>query len=656
MMYLTGSHIINELAVKPAGQKGGTAVKFKESKLPEALRKFGHSSGLLEGWQMDEKALFGSIDANKYVKGLTAQQFHELEADVQHIARVIFDKQIDEQGLSNDQLKKLTQEMIDLYVPIFNTATYSLDIIGYVEGLYVEPGEAAEGFLKKFYQARREQKTLAMLRYNLIEKKYRMQTQSWELDKTLPALQPTNLAGMHTWLGKTLYVEVPTCKLGTRFEPLKENVTNFIMVAIFLFALFKSYTRDAYLKDVDIKKAGLNQEQRAFLEYLLTEKSLKLSPHKTLRDALKAIEVQMKDILGNLNRVEEKNNRRYIDSKKERNLTPREKVAFKVLKRYFPNGIGVGAGMEQVDNILKDVDEELSKLTEDEIKKFKGHIPMRSDLNNDSGASSARTRPGKTTPTKEQAEATLGQIKTQGLSMGTLSSIAISNAVAELKRQGLDEAAGLLQRISAPLANQIHAPPVMGVFENIFGTVYFENGILDEAHLRIFISQDIAAENHPENLLTIVHEAVEAYWLLKGLTIEKSHEKALEAEIAIGRLAASDEVSNEIQQWDGVGSILTGNFTDFADTFLGKIWIKIQIEIGVLHLASFVKRLLDDRFHGELRKSIESVSRISSIAEPLNIAMNPAVFIAAIAAMPNGKKFLPRGYPPSRFMVLDLHL
>ncbi|MBU1870003.1 MAG: glycosyltransferase, partial [Candidatus Omnitrophica bacterium] len=74
--------------------------------------------------------------------------------------------------------------------------------------------------------------------------------------------------------------------------------------------------------------------------------------------------------------------------------------------------------------------------------------------------------------------------------------------------------------------NQIHAPPVVGVFNGVFGLVYFEDGIIDQAHLRIYIPQDIRDITHPDNLATIIHELVEANQRLHGDSIEIAHQKA----------------------------------------------------------------------------------------------------------------------------------
>ena len=132
---------------------------------------------------------------------------------------------------------------------------------------------------------------------------------------------------------------------------------------------------------------------------------------------------------------------------------------------------------------------------------------------------SASTRPGKTPPTQQQANKTLEQISVQGLAVGTLSAAVIADAAAELKRQGRQEAAELLGRMYD--ANQIHAPPVTGIFEDVFGLVYFVDGIVDESHLRIYISQDVV-----DHLPTIVHEAIEAQLRLEGLSAQEAHRQA----------------------------------------------------------------------------------------------------------------------------------
>ncbi|MBU1870258.1 MAG: hypothetical protein KJ818_07300, partial [Candidatus Omnitrophica bacterium] len=139
-------------------------------------------------------------------------------------------------------------------------------------------------------------------------------------------------------------------------------------------------------------------------------------------------------------------------------------------------------------------------------------------------APSARPRPGKATPTQAEVEATLKQIREQSLPIYDLSSEVIFRAASELRRINEGSTAMLLERLYAN--NQIHAPPVVGVFNGVFGLVYFEDGIIDQAHLRIYIPQDIRDITHPENLATIIHELIEANQRLLGDTIVIAHQKA----------------------------------------------------------------------------------------------------------------------------------
>jgi hypothetical protein len=94
--------------------------------------------------------------------------------------------------------------------------------------------------------------------------------------------------------------------------------------------------------------------------------------------------------------------------------------------------------------------------------------------------------------------------------------------------------------------------------------------------------------------------------------------------------------ANAFKQHENSGN----EISSFADTLLGRIWIRIQIEIGILRLASFVNLLTSRAFHKELRASIISISRISSIRQPVTIVMDPRVFLDAVP-----KEFKPRGYP-----------
>ena len=81
---------------------------------------------------------------------------------------------------------------------------------------------------------------------------------------------------------------------------------------------------------------------------------------------------------------------------------------------------------------------------------------------------------------------------------------------------------------------------------------------------------------------------------------------------------------------------------NFANTLFGRLWIEIQIRIGVTRLAYFVNRMWNSDFRAELRNSITGVSWISSINQPLTIYMKPKVYLDAIAKIKDGAKFIPR--------------
>ncbi|NQU99257.1 MAG: UTP--glucose-1-phosphate uridylyltransferase, partial [Parcubacteria group bacterium] len=69
MMYLTGSALINEVDVKPEGQKGGAPAKFKKHTLPKKM-DFGNLSGLLEGIEVDETKIFGYEELDRFFPNL----------------------------------------------------------------------------------------------------------------------------------------------------------------------------------------------------------------------------------------------------------------------------------------------------------------------------------------------------------------------------------------------------------------------------------------------------------------------------------------------------------------------------------------------------------------------------------------------------------
>ncbi|MBL0058482.1 MAG: UTP--glucose-1-phosphate uridylyltransferase [Elusimicrobia bacterium] len=184
VMRLTGAPLLNELAQKPKGAKGASAVKFKAGRTSAAV-DFGRRLGLAEEFQFD-----GSF------------------------------------------LKGLSPEAAEAYFPMFNTANYVVDIANFSRQFFNTPDATeadVEAKLKRFYDARNDPEVLLALRFELIAG-YRRQTQLWEKDKTHPALQPASLAGMVTWRVPTVFVEVPvgpSAGAESRFEPLKENIDNF---------------------------------------------------------------------------------------------------------------------------------------------------------------------------------------------------------------------------------------------------------------------------------------------------------------------------------------------------------------------------------------------------------------------------------------------
>ena len=206
IMRLTAVPLIAEVGLKPKGNLkdlvklgfGGSLIKFKVDKLPEAIN-FGNDRGLLEGMEFDEEL----------IRNLT---------NVETTAR---------------------------YLGLFNTANYTVDIIGFARALLgmseTTPEALIKDTLKKFYDARVNPEQVVELRYQLLER-FRQKTQLWETDKRYPALVPANLAGTLTWLVPTLFLEVPIGEEAgslTRFEPLKDNIENWILIRDFVDLLLR---------------------------------------------------------------------------------------------------------------------------------------------------------------------------------------------------------------------------------------------------------------------------------------------------------------------------------------------------------------------------------------------------------------------------------
>ncbi|MFC1594469.1 M20/M25/M40 family metallo-hydrolase, partial [Candidatus Omnitrophota bacterium] len=166
---------------------------------------------------------------------------------------------------------------------------------------------------------------------------------------------------------------------------------------------------------------------------------------------------------------------------------------------------------------------------------LKDKIAQAINAHGDDSVPSTRKRPHRTTPVAQhEVETTLRQIQEQDLPMEYISRGTFVKREGELRKAGYTHAADLLQWLYA--TNQILAPPAVGVFKDVFGLVYFEDGIKDEAHLRIFIPQNIADSNHSEHSRTFIHELVEAHRRLEGDSIEDAHAAAEKAELTLTTL------------------------------------------------------------------------------------------------------------------------
>jgi hypothetical protein len=105
----------------------------------------------------------------------------------------------------------------------------------------------------------------------------------------------------------------------------------------------------------------------------------------------------------------------------------------------------------------------------------------------ESSGSSARTRPGKVMPSQQEVEEPLKQLE----EVAVLNIGAVTEAVAQLHKTGKNDTAGLLERLVNN--NQIHAPPVAGVFKKIFGLLYFQVGKLFSVFSKPYLRKIIFA-------------------------------------------------------------------------------------------------------------------------------------------------------------------
>jgi len=152
--------------------------------------------------------------------------------------------------------------------------------------------------------------------------------------------------------------------------------------------------------------------------------------------------------------------------------------------------------------------------------------PVRNGDNVGKKPTSNRSRPGKEEPATKDVKAVVAATGRFN-SLAVVSEAAIARAVEVLEIIDEYDLAELLRSVADK--GHIRAPPADGVLENIFGANYFE-GTVTEENLRIIITQDIADASHPENLPTLVHEAVEAQARLEDKSSAEAHGKAEEVE------------------------------------------------------------------------------------------------------------------------------
>ncbi|MBM3244617.1 MAG: hypothetical protein FJZ15_02345, partial [Candidatus Omnitrophica bacterium] len=281
MMAITGKPLINEIAIKPKGQKGGAPVRFKNDCLPPNIN-FGNNKGLIEGFQM-VKAFDTIVKPEERAKGKAG----------------------------------ITQEESDTYMPLFNTANYVVDIVRYIQQITcLSTQEAVKIWLSRFLT---DNSTRSELKFHAMEQQVRLKMQCFEDDKRFPAKQCTNLAGDHTWVADTCFVEVIAGsdvaeddteanlkKLNTRFEPLKENAENYEEAVRFLKNLASVFGGDA-----EIGNLWLNDlKEKAQINYIVKILGVK-DPTKTIAEALVILRNKAGFLSSFIQRVESKKDRRF---------------------------------------------------------------------------------------------------------------------------------------------------------------------------------------------------------------------------------------------------------------------------------------------------------------------------------------------------------
>lgn len=216
IMRLTGAPLINEIAEKPVGEKGGSPAKFKKERLP-FQGVFGHQKVMAEEFQFD-----------------------------------------------SELLKSLTPEQIQTYFPLFNAANYLQDVVEFTREAFLAPTATDENvvaLLKSFYDERND-------RHSLMEKRFRLlfllrkRTQLFEADKDYPAVQPASLAGTFVGVVPSVFVEVPVGEVGgvqSRLEPMKENYENYEEWLESVTEWISRFGKKVSLKDVTARASDAGQ-------------------------------------------------------------------------------------------------------------------------------------------------------------------------------------------------------------------------------------------------------------------------------------------------------------------------------------------------------------------------------------------------------------
>lgn len=282
VMELTGAALLNEIAPKQLGERGGGApVKLKTP-------FFGNS-------------YTGNLERPNMKPGLE---------------------------------KGLTARETATYLSQKNTANNCINIIEYVKDVLVRfykpegeiTDEEAMALLKEFYEARNRPEEQAKLQFEKIGIVYRTNPRFMFLEQSKrygQAVQVGSLLGAHTWLASNkIFLEVPTgvnANLNTRFEEQKDNITNLGNMKAVLEQMAENYS-SLGAENVtvgSILAEDITNEQRAWLKYAV--KALAADYGTQFKDLLSRCSETYYTQMGNIERIK-KPNRYYPNQTKKTSL------------------------------------------------------------------------------------------------------------------------------------------------------------------------------------------------------------------------------------------------------------------------------------------------------------------------------------------------